>query len=831
MLNSLCRAGVLGLVLAALAAPPAAGLTPSVVGEAPNGGGVFRFPQAVAFSPGGGNVLVGDEFGGRISVFDTAGGYQSSIGSRAVRREDGRLGVVGGVATDRDRRVYVLDSENDRVQVFDQSGTHLASFGSSAEFNLMGGNPDLAAGISASGLAVAQQAPGAAVTVYVADQGNNRVARIPFDPQTRTFDPPTFSVGLGLDAPQGIALDPGAARLYVADDDNHRIVVLDPQTLTYITQVGSFGTGPGQFQNPYDVAVDAVDQLYVADNLNNRVDVFDAGSLAYVGAFGRSGRGVPGQFAIVRAVGALADDPRGGVAATDTANNRIQTFDPAGNLLAAWGIPGRGPGYVSRPRGAAFAPDGGVTVADTFDHRIERFGPDGAYAGQFGLISTSTGYATAGSNPGQFNLPRGLAYDPAGNLWAADTANDRVVELNAAGAVLDTIDGLSNPDAVAAGPAGIAIADTGHDEVLEVPTSGPRVHHTGLSAPAAVAYDGTTLYAADDAHVVNLTTGAQVPGPWDHPDGLAARDGTLYVSERRPGTPDGARVLRIPADGSPRETIAPEGAGDGQVIDPAGLALSPDGNTLLVADAGNNRVLRFDAPGVTPPRPPLLTAAVSGITRGRVLSDLPGIACATDCVQHFGAGRQVTLTAQPVAGSVLAGWGGACTGAAPTCTVTMNGDQAVAATFGPAPPPPAVAPPPPPPPAAVTITQVRLSTHRLRLARRHPPRRATRARVSLRLSLPASLTIGVEAGRPGRRRGSQCLAPTRARRRLPRCTRFVALAGRRTLAARAGAVTFTLTPRFAGRTLRPGSYRLTLTALDGNGNRVGPVRVAFRVQT
>src|SRR5262249_36354536 len=83
----------------AAAAPP---LTASVVGEAPTGGGVLRFPQAVAYSPGGGTIVVGDQFSGKVSVFGAAGDFRFTLGSRATRREPGRIGVVGGVAVDRD---------------------------------------------------------------------------------------------------------------------------------------------------------------------------------------------------------------------------------------------------------------------------------------------------------------------------------------------------------------------------------------------------------------------------------------------------------------------------------------------------------------------------------------------------------------------------------------------------------------------------------------------------------------------------------------------------------------------------------------------------------
>src|SRR5262249_5667736 len=155
----------------------------------------------------------------------------------------------------------------------------------------------------------------------------------------------------------------------------------------------------------------------------------------------------------------------------------------------------------------------------------------------------------------------------------------------------------------------------------------------------------TTIYAADDTHVVDLTHNVQVPGTWDHPTGLAAGGGVLYVAQDD-------RVLRVA--GGTTTTLASVGTGVGDVDDAAGLALSADGRTLLVEDAGNDRVLRFDASGGNVPHPPQLSVGVDNITRGRVISSPPGIECATDCSQHFGSGTVVTLTATPVAGSVFA---------------------------------------------------------------------------------------------------------------------------------------------------------------------------------
>lgn len=58
-----------------------------------------------------------------------------------------------------------------------------------------------------------------------------------------------------------------------------------------------------------------------------------------------------------------------------------------------------------------------------------------------------------------------------------------------------------------------------------------------------------------------------------------------------------------------------------------------------------------------------------------------GINCGSDCTEQYASGARVTLTAAPASGQVFAGWRGACSGTSRTCTVAMDADRSVAATF------------------------------------------------------------------------------------------------------------------------------------------------------
>ena len=78
----------------------------------------------------------------------------------------------------------------------------------------------------------------------------------------------------------------------------------------------------------------------------------------------------------------------------------------------------------------------------------------------------------------------------------------------------------------------------------------------------------------------------------------------------------------------------------------------------------------------TDQRPRLTVQQPSG---GRVTSD--GILCPPTCSRLVDPGQSVTLTAQPSAGNMFTGWGGACTGTG-ACTLVMASDKTVSAGFG-----------------------------------------------------------------------------------------------------------------------------------------------------
>jgi len=76
-----------------------------------------------------------------------------------------------------------------------------------------------------------------------------------------------------------------------------------------------------------------------------------------------------------------------------------------------------------------------------------------------------------------------------------------------------------------------------------------------------------------------------------------------------------------------------------------------------------------------------LSVSVIGSPGGKVTSSPAGIDCGSTCSANFAAGTQIILSASPAAAWGLAGWGGACSGIARTCTVTMNANTGASASF------------------------------------------------------------------------------------------------------------------------------------------------------
>jgi DNA-binding beta-propeller fold protein YncE len=279
--------------------------------------------------------------------------------------------------------------------------------------------------------------------------------------------------------PVAIAIDQ-AGLVYVADALNDRIQVFTREGV-FVRAWGSKGSGPGQFRQPEGVAVDRHGQVFVADTFNYRVQVFTADG-SFLRTWGSKGLG-DGQFHPKSPgidgngpVGIVVVDD-GNVYVTDPWNFRVQVFTSSGTFLRKWGhlrtpngswnTPGaiaaglRG-GQLNTPAGIAIEPSGNVLVVtagwwSTFGaFAVHRFTAGGEFLQRWG---------TDGFGPGQFDSPAGVAVDRAGNVYVADTNNNRVQKFSSTGHFIRQWGSIG--DGLFRGPTDVALDPLGNVYVVD----------------------------------------------------------------------------------------------------------------------------------------------------------------------------------------------------------------------------------------------------------------------------------------------------------------------------------------------------------------------------
>jgi DNA-binding beta-propeller fold protein YncE len=292
----------------------------------------------------------------------------------------------------------------------------------------------------------------------------------------------------------------------------------------------------------------------------------------------------------------VAIDPVGNVLVADGGDsNRIRQITPDGVVSTFAGgregfIDGAGVAAAfNTPSALAFDRRGNLYVADTGNHAIRKITPGGVVTTLAG--TGKPGYLDGAANTAQFNGPVGLAVDKAGNVYVADTYNDRIRRIAPGGAVT-TIAGTGRPgDADGAAhtaafdtPSGIAVAPDGTLYIAD----------TGNDAVRAITPGGlvSTLAAPPEGERRPILK---------RPVGIAlTHDGYLYV-----GASGGGRILQFSKDGNYRALDNIDATGDERALrlyGPRGIAVEPDGS-LLVADAQALRVQRLFAPRSGAPAP------------------------------------------------------------------------------------------------------------------------------------------------------------------------------------------------------------------------------------
>ena len=326
------------------------------------------------------------------------------------------------------------------------------------------------------------------------------------------------------------------------------------------------------------------------------------GTIAF---YGDGGPAVRATLALPRGI---ALDGAGNVYIADTGNHRIRQIARDGTISTIAGA--GGPGFLgdggpatlallNTPSAVAVDTRGNIYIADTGNQRIRRIDARGIITTIAGVDKGGFGGDNGPATAAALNRPQGVAVDHAGSVFVADTDNQRVRKISAAG-VITTIAGL-DPAAGDRGPALLAtlsqpsglamdangslfIADSGNQRIRKVTRDGTITTIAGM---------GVAGYSGDQGSA----TGAQL----NNPGGLAIdRSGNLLFADT--ATTESGRIT----PGGTIDTIAGTGEignrGDaGPAISamlnsPSAVAVDAAGR-VFIADSGNNRIRVIDGRG------------------------------------------------------------------------------------------------------------------------------------------------------------------------------------------------------------------------------------------
>jgi sugar lactone lactonase YvrE len=333
-------------------------------------------------------------------------------------------------------------------------------------------------------------------------------------------------------------------------------------------------------------------------------------TIAGTGTPGYSGDGGPGVNAEVNTPDGVAIDSLGRIYIADSLNHRIRRIGTGGNIstFAGTGIAGYtgngGPANNARlnsPEGVFVDANDNVYIADTDNNRVRRVD---AGTGIITLVAGNGGSSYSGdggpANVASLRKPQGVCVDGAGNVYIADTDNQRIRYIDNATGIITTIVGTgSGGSSGDGGPATAARVNKPEDVFLDAAGDlyiadrvNSRVRRVdGAGIITTVVGTGVGGYSGDGGPA----TDAQI----NQPSALAiTASGFLFIADK-----NNHRIRRVDLATGIIETVAGDGTGgfggDGgpataaSLQNPQGVAATPSGD-VVIGDTANHRVREAD---------------------------------------------------------------------------------------------------------------------------------------------------------------------------------------------------------------------------------------------
>ncbi len=561
----------------------------------------FLLPQAVAVDVANNLLYIVDQGSNTVRVVNISSGVinnYAGTGSAGFSGDNNpatsaQLNNPTALYVDSAGNLYISDSDNCVIRKVDRTASHIIT--------TIAGTPQTCgyAGDTKAATSALLNLPGRVVMdslgqIYIADTDNNRVRLVDVSGNINTVagtGVPGFSgdgnsaLSAELSFPKAVALDL-SGNLLIVDTGNHAIRQVSGGNISTIAGLGGSAgfTGDGKvatsatLSHPQDVAFDSLGNLLIADSSNGRIRSVNKTTQVISTVAG--GATISPGTATALPIGppsGLAHDSAGNVYVASP-GGFVMKLDTSGNLTIVAGQPNISEGFSGDKNlatsamlefslGIAVDDLGDLYLADQNNNRIRLVNPSG-------LITTIAGSGLPGPENGgfggdggaatsaQLNRPDGVAVDGQGNVYIADTHNDRVREIYCANNAI------------------------------------PCTPPTGFSAGDINTIAGTGIqgYNGDN----QAATAAQL----NRPSGVALDGGgNLYIYDSK-----NQRIRKVDTGTPPMiTTVAGTGAsgynGDGMAATSAnmslfngasGIAVDSAGN-LYISDFGNFRVRKVDA--------------------------------------------------------------------------------------------------------------------------------------------------------------------------------------------------------------------------------------------
>ncbi len=213
-----------------------------------------------------------------------------------------------------------------------------------------------------------------------------------------------------------------------------------------------------ELNGPIGLAFDSAHTLYIADQLNQRIRQVAAstGSIASPvgnGTAGYTGDNAQGTAAELNNPSGVAVDSAGNFYIADSVNNVIRKVTPGDLITTVAGSNDFGAGFggdggaplgalLNVPSAVALDSAGNLYIADTANNRVRKVSFSAntivTVAGTGGANYTGDGFPAVNAS---LNSPRGIAFDSAGNLYIADSGNHAIRMVSASTHNITTVAG------------------------------------------------------------------------------------------------------------------------------------------------------------------------------------------------------------------------------------------------------------------------------------------------------------------------------------------------------------------------------------------------------